>query len=364
MSKVEEFQDHILPVIVFFVILNVVGFLGNILVIFIYSFRYEKNDFRRLVLSLSFVDMISCCTTVPMETASSWFWFRSPSRGLCKMKNFCVQFSATSAIYMLFVTAIYKYLRICRPFGRQVTQKNILILFTIGICVSLVLATPAAVIWDVNGDITTFQQANETTRICEVSKEMGKTAFPIVYRSILSIYDLFVIATIIMYAFVAKKIILHIRRRKQRMKGGQYEVESTASANDVEKSKATQCTQDSEQETKGAPSQKPVAKQRRTKRQTSRLSSSQIRKAVIMVVLAGIFSVTFLMGLSFGYVFVVRQYKDFASLGEIVRLFACYRIYFANYALNPIVYLILDSSFRGEVLKVLWLNKFSCVNTN
>lgn len=82
------------------------------------------------------------------------------------------------------------------------------------------------------------------------------------------------------------------------------------------------------------------------------LSSNQIRTVVIMVILAGTFSITFLMGLSFGYVFALRNFDDYSSLSEIVALFTCYRLYFLNYALNPVVYFALDRQFRAEVIKI------------
>ena len=76
-----------------------------------------------------------------------------------------------------------------------------------------------------------------------------------------------------------------------------------------------------------------------------------------MVIIAGTFSVTFIMALTFGYAFAVRDYQDYHSLGEIILLFCCYRFYFINYALNPVVYFTLDRTFRREVFKQLRSSK-------
>ena len=362
MAIVDEFHDNVIPVMLFFVILNVIGLLGNFLIIYIFSFCYEKNHFRRLVLSLSCIDMISCCTTVPMETVSTWFWFSAPSRGLCKLKNFCVQFSALSAIYMLFVTAVYKYLRICRPLGKQVTQKNIVVLLIIGLSVSLVLATPAAIIWDVNEEDVEINNVTETLRICEVFKDYSDTVYPIVYRNVLSVYDLFLLATIILYVFVAKTIIVYIRGKKKKAKTYQTEKDSnisTAKDNNETETSLSGIENDSEK----ASNERNNANRQSKRSRRFKLSSSQIRKAVIMVILAGTFSVAFIMGLSFGYVFAIRDYKDFASVEEIVQLFVCYKFYYSNYAFNWIVYLILDRMFRSEVFKLFRLSRFPCTNS-
>ena len=100
-------------------------------------------------------------------------------------------------------------------------------------------------------------------------------------------------------------------------------------------------------------------------RAQSTLSANQIRTVLIMVILAGTFSVTFLMGLSFGYVFALRKYEDYSSTGELVFLFACYRLYFLNYAMNPVVYFTLDKKFRKEVVHVYGTMKaFVCKRTS
>ena len=104
----ETFQETILPVVVMFIVYAIVGLVGNIVVLYIYKFQYQKNRFRCLVLWLIIhvIDFTSCCSTVPMETVSTWLWLKAPSRDLCKAKNLFVQFTGLSAMFMLFVTAV------------------------------------------------------------------------------------------------------------------------------------------------------------------------------------------------------------------------------------------------------------------
>ena len=210
----EEFQATVTPVVVAFIIYNIIGVVGNILVIFVYGLRYPKNHFRCLVLALSFVDLTSCFTTVPMETVSTWYWFNAPSRVLCKAKNFSVQFTGLSAMYMLFVTALYKYRQICKPFKIQITQKLIIILCCIGIFASFSCAVPAAVIWDINNHTITVNNVSEFAMICEVHRDYHETLIPSMYRHLLSVYDIFLLATIVLYVFVAKTTFVHFRKMK------------------------------------------------------------------------------------------------------------------------------------------------------
>ena len=89
----------------------------------------------------------------------------------------------------------------------------------------------------------------------------------------------------------------------------------------------------------------------------SHLTPAQIRKVIIMVIISGTFSLTFIMALTFGYVFALRDYKDYSSINDIVLMFCCYRFYFINYALNPVVYFALDSCFRKEVTRIIFCSR-------
>ena len=346
----ETFQELSLPVVVMFIVYNIVGFLGNITVIYIYKFRYTKNRFRTLVLWLGIIDLSSCCSTVPMETVSTWFWFNAPSRILCKTKNFFVQFTALSAMFMLFVTAMYKYRQICHPFGKQLTESLIMILCCCGVVMSLTLALPAAILWDVNNHTVTFNNVSQQVDICEVHESFQETVYPALYRHFLSAYSIFLLATIILYIFIAKATIMHIRRMKlRRSKPTGYN--NPAFSVDLSESEGTDPNKN---ETLGkdhistidnpkykASNEKPP--------RNSQLNPKRIRKVVIMVTIAGVFALTFLIALAFGYVFAVRNITGYNSMSDIVILFCFYRFYFINYSLNPLVYFILDSKFRKHV---------------
>ena len=85
----------------------------------------------------------------------------------------------------------------------------------------------------------------------------------------------------------------------------------------------------------------------------SQLTSSQIRKVVIMVIISGSFAVTFLLGQVLGYTFAIRWFNHYTSLNEMRSLFICYRLYFINYSFNAIVHFALDRTFRKEVMALL-----------
>lgn len=56
-----------LPTIVYLSVLMVLGILGNLIVIIVYTFRYSKSNYRTFILCLSVIDIMSCCIYIPVE---------------------------------------------------------------------------------------------------------------------------------------------------------------------------------------------------------------------------------------------------------------------------------------------------------
>ena len=383
-DQLKEFHSLMIPTIIGFIICNVVGCLGNITVIYVYSLRYPRNHFRFLVLALSIVDFTSCCTTVPMETVSTWLWFDAPSSVLCKTKNFFIQFTGLSAIYMLFVMAFYKYRRICKPLRKQLTQRTLIIVCCLGFGNSLAFATPTIYFWDINSYNITYDNTTEISYVCEVQRSLLDTPFPRIYRHILSAYNICLFATIGLYINIAKTIIKHKRQMEKRQNG---EVIVLDTLSPTKRSKhadvadfdcnnvtgldlrpATKTSPStSENQNKADIEQLKVSLSETVKRckvsptrpitavasSSSQITSVLIRKVVIMVILSGTFAVTFLLGQVFGYTFAIRGFKDFGSLYELRLLFTFDRLYFLNYAINPVVYFALDRHFRTETFALV-----------
>lgn len=91
-----EMQDAVLWVTVYVGIEAVLGFFGNLLVIYVFFFRYQVCNFRYFVLCLALIDFVSCVTTVPGEIITQTYWYIYPSRYLCKAKSFFNVFEAFS----------------------------------------------------------------------------------------------------------------------------------------------------------------------------------------------------------------------------------------------------------------------------
>ena len=358
-----------------------------------FSCRYEKNCFRLLVLALGIVDLVSCCVTLPLEIISAWFWFDAPSSSLCKAKNFLTQFTGLVAMYMLFVMGLYKFRRICKPFKKQFNAKIIAILCIVGIINSLIFSTPTLYFWGINNrTISTYIETDnssfEEVFICEVHRDFLETPYPRMYNHLLSVYNIFLIATIVFYVFIARETILHVRYMRRLFKDHANAVISV-SVTDVSQTVNGHCVTDitpvseenvstsavnikveyveSKIENGGRENTPALGKGQLEVEDTDNLrpvthktsphphsqrQSIPVRKVIIMAILSTTFAVTFLLAQVFGYSFAIRGFDDYSSLSELRLFFFWYRLYFVNYCLNPCVYFALDRQFRREVINI------------
>ena len=201
-------------------------------------------------------------------------------------------------MYMLFVTAVYKYSRICRPPGKNMTQQMIVIFCLVGIVITVIFAIPAPILWNINNNTITWDNASEDVFICEVNHIYHRTVYPTVYRIMLSIYNIFLLITVILYVFVARVTIAHFRRMKRRPDVANDRPALSSASQEMTPTRTRKNNERLE---------KNKIEAARIQRARTHLSRNQIRFVLIMVIIAGTFSVTFTMGLSFGYVFCTTE---------------------------------------------------------
>ena len=83
----QEIVESKIPVLTIFAVFTVVGLIGNSAVLYIYSRRYPKCNFKYFILILAAIDTVSCVVLMPLEIVTFVHWFVYPSAALCKFKS-------------------------------------------------------------------------------------------------------------------------------------------------------------------------------------------------------------------------------------------------------------------------------------
>ncbi|KAL3864666.1 hypothetical protein ACJMK2_006328 [Sinanodonta woodiana] len=317
-----DFVKDVLPVTVFVGILACVGFLGNVLVLCVFSFKYHTCNFKYFVLCLALIDLTSCLTTIPGEMVTQSFWYIYPVPEICKAKSFFNVFTVCASALCLLLIAIDRYRKICKPSGWQIRPNMAIILCIIALVIAGIVATPVAIYWGVQGYSVHYNGSTVNVTSCETDGRFKNTVYPLVYSSMTSaIIAIPMIVMVILYLLIA----CEIRRTHQR-----------ASTTELS-------TTDAEEENVQLLS--PLASHPKIE-----------RKTLIMFIFTAVFIITtiiYLIMLSE----IANNILENLSAGQRTVYFFFFRLYFIHHAINPFVYAFLDVHFQEALRETCRIRK-------
>ena len=116
----DVFEDN-KAVVIFLSFFMFVGIVGNSLTLYIYLFQMKSSTLQILFIHLGFVDMLGCCLSVPLSMVDLILPYMYPSDFLCKLQMLSLYYTCTASSFSLFVIAVERFNRVCRPLARQIS---------------------------------------------------------------------------------------------------------------------------------------------------------------------------------------------------------------------------------------------------
>ncbi|XP_060072057.1 P2Y purinoceptor 12-like [Ylistrum balloti] len=147
-------NDHVaqtlLPVTVVLWFYIAIGVLGNSLVMFVYWARKKPvREDRYFIPLLALVDLLSCVVSSGTGIYAQTYPLIFDNDFGCKMAAFLgILFAGLSANFLVII-AVERYLKVCKPFRRQMTILTKKIAFIVMIAISLVCSIPSLGIYRV-----------------------------------------------------------------------------------------------------------------------------------------------------------------------------------------------------------------------
>ncbi|KAL3864653.1 hypothetical protein ACJMK2_006317 [Sinanodonta woodiana] len=330
-----EFAKDVLPVTVFVGILACVGFLGNVLVLYVFSFKYHKCNYKYFVLFLALIDLTSCLTTMPGEMVTQSFWYTYPVPEICKAKTFFNVFTVCSSALCLLLIAIDRYRKICKPSEWQMRPKMAIFLCICALIIAGIVATPIAILWGIQNYNNTNYNVNVTS--CETDDKYKDTEYPLIYSSTI---DVIIAIPMIVMAVLYSLIACEIRRSRQNARATSSNTTDTADENAplISTSQRASTTPSFKTDTveKNVQLQSPLSDQ----------EYPQIeRKTLIMFISSATFIITTILYLTL-LSKIASNILDKLTDDERVVYFFFFRFYFIHHAINPFVYAFLDVHFK------------------
>ena len=164
----------------------IIGLVGNILILCVYSRFYKHCNFRYFVLYLAIYDLTSCLIALPGEMYLQSNWFNFKNNYICKIKSYFNVFTAWGSAFTLFLLACDRYRKVCKPLNAQMQPSQALKLCLTGVLLSFCVAAPDAVLWGKQS--YTYEKGTYSLNlsICEKADKYKDEIYPFVY--IISIY--------------------------------------------------------------------------------------------------------------------------------------------------------------------------------
>ncbi|XP_052092304.1 growth hormone secretagogue receptor type 1-like [Mytilus californianus] len=194
--------------IIFVTIIMIIGIIGNLHVLFVYTFRMKPSNHRIFILSLAVLDMITCTVGMPFIIVD----LRNPLTftmiSACKVLRFVNYFICISSALILTIIAIDRYRKICVPLGKQISRRIAKILILVCLGISMVLSWPAPALYGHSSINTT--NPNITGVRCFTEDKFKNTKFQAYFNAvlILVVFGVFGIL-LVMYSLIGRVISKH-----------------------------------------------------------------------------------------------------------------------------------------------------------
>lgn len=118
-----EIAQSLIPNDIILSLYIVAGFMGNSLVIFIYSFKIKGNKEERYFIPfLAMVDLWASLINASFAIAQNMMQATFDNDLLCKTWWFFSAFSTLTSALFLLIIAVHRYLKVCKPLGGQMTR--------------------------------------------------------------------------------------------------------------------------------------------------------------------------------------------------------------------------------------------------
>ena len=205
----EDFRRAVMPVTIFVCMEIILGLLGNLFVLYVFTIHYVNCTYKYFVIFLASVDILSCLTTMPGEVFTQLNWFDYQYPLICKIKSFFNVFTVCADAFCLLTIAVDRYRNQCRPSHWQFSTSHAKQMGFLNCVAAFILALPCAILWGIEYHQQTYKHQNVTVRICEKDEKYADSIHPIAYSiSIESIVSLSLFVMGILYVIIAKNTTL------------------------------------------------------------------------------------------------------------------------------------------------------------
>jgi hypothetical protein len=343
----EQFLNKDIPAVIFLTVLAFIGFVGNVHTLLVYYMSpvMANVSVRVFILCLSATDLIACVACIPFEIVDIRFKYTFSSVGACKFFRFFNHMVTFSSGGLLTAIAIERYkinFTDKRLQTRQIRKVSLVV-----VAISIVISIPLLVFSGLTINETGISGLTGTD--CTVLPEYYHMNTAGVYTGIVTILSTACFGTCaVAYGKILFVIYVQIKKdRKDKAKSSNHKMDisselTSKETQQVSSSQLNDVPSISSSLGKNVPT--PVKTHKRSKYENGRKLTISLIVATFVSYLGNIMFVSTIM------VKIGNPVLFKSSISPVRAILL--RTVFINNAVNPVVYCLLDNTFRTECLKL------------
>lgn len=344
----------------------VFGTVGNLVVVYVYAFHWEKCKSRIFFLMLAFLNFVNSVYSMPVEAYILWRPLDFDHELLCKTSRLSVFFINNTCVSLFITVAIDRLLLVYKPLTRRLLTVRYAKLCCLA-CFLIAAATawPGYILY---GTATAFEEIDGvkvTGKTCFLSDKLSGLKWPRLYNIIHVVLTIVLFTTlVIMYIFIGRKLYLvsgkggesktSKRSFWQIVKSVKFRsLFGSTSKQDVEPSSPVKTVQGSSKK------EKPTNSRSSSKIYVRRVSGSNDRASRDNTITLLLVTMSFILSFVPYVTLVALRYmvKDFySSMGKERRIVyhVFLRFYLFNSTLSPFIFAFSNARFRLKLFYLFW----------
>nr|KAG5688210.1 hypothetical protein BaRGS_027805 [Batillaria attramentaria] len=347
------------------VLLLLVGLVGNPLALYIYGWRWQQSSTKIFLSCLAVVDLMNCLITIPTEIMIMRNFYYFDSDGLCKVSRFTTYVMNNATVVIFLAIAVDRYIRICHPYRKPISQRQAKIACLAGLMVGLTVGWPALLLYgriEIQLPVSADPVVFITGAMCLVHSDMQ--GYTLAFFSYLcSAFFVCALVLIILYTLIGRTILKRKRLQRMRKQATAAALENLGARPEVaEEARSGLHNHSNGNSSPGLPAMTSQMDKLTPDDEVSRgcnVNNFSFRKCkklrppkatLMLFLITVVFIVSFL---PFLIISIIRQHRGssfYSSLSSteqvVVNIFL--RSYIVNNCSNPVVYGLCNSQFRAE----------------
>lgn len=348
----DEKYLSLVPVVVYVVVLMVIGIIGNILVLYVYNFRFKRRSANYFITTMAIFDLLGCLIVMPTQIYDLRFPYTFYSSVGCKIIRFAENITNYGSAIVLVQIAFDRYFNICKPL-KILRISHVKMMCVSAVVFGVLLSIPSLVLFGITRSQTPI---NGTLGYdCSIDEQFKDGIFQKVYYNLLA---LLFVATFSLLAGFYICIWLEIKKKRRREAGEQLGTLRELSATEL--SGRSILNSNSEEDSNLLNVSKEHDKPVKMRKRLSSIAEAAVNKirvtrtTVIFVAVSVAFVVSYLPGIIVMICrTLIKNLDNSTNTVEQVLLKLFSRFYFINNAINPIIYSFLNYNFRRQLKKLV-----------